>query len=465
MISARRVMLLGLLWAGGCGGIPIVSGDPFVVEVGPGADATAVAVSDLGRDAPDGWDAPDAPDAPDGWDAPDAVSMDQPVVEPIDATIDASRQEDSADDAVTLAEVSTLGDAAPDAVPCSECPAGSVGRVCCSAACRDLQTDKFNCGACGVVCPGADDCVAGLCRPSTCPTGTSRCGTACVNLQADPNHCGACGDACATGLVCSAGRCVCVDGRTSCGGVCVNTSLDGRHCGACDNACAPGFSCVTGGCRAAACSILTQTNCGGVCFDLLTSPAHCGACGTACAAGESCLAGRCACPTGQDRCGGPTCLPLSTTANCGACGNRCGTGQLCLASVCVGVDAGAPDGGFDGGLSVDVGLGFDAGTPDTVFCGADESVCSGLCVNTNTNRAHCGGCGQVCTAVQNCVAGTCLGAATDDVFRVCQTGTQLCDGECVDPLTRPDHCGGCGRVCASPRACVVGLGLGAEAGL
>ena len=454
MISARRVMLLGLVWAGGCGGIPIVSGDPFVSDVGPGADASAVVSGDVVRDAPDVWD------------APDVNGMDQPVVVPIDATFDVSRQEVSSSDAITSAEVPTLGDAAPDAVPCSECPPGDRVRVCCAEACRDLLTDKFNCGACGVVCPGADECEAGVCRSSTCPTGTSRCGTACVNREADPSHCGACGNACAPDLVCSAGRCVCVDGRTSCGGACVNISLDGRHCGACDNACAPGFSCVSGGCRAAPCSIVGQTNCGGVCFDLLTSPAHCGVCETACVSGESCLAGRCACPTGQDRCGGTTCLPLSTTANCGACGNRCGTGQLCLASVCVSVDAGAPDGGgFDGGPSLDASPGFDAGTPDTVFCGADETVCDGLCVNTNTNRAHCGGCGQVCTAAQTCVAGTCLGAATDDIFRFCQPGTQLCNGECVDLLTRPDHCGGCGRVCAAPRACVVGLCLGADAGL
>lgn len=405
MISARRVMLLGLVWAGGCGGIPIVSGDPFVPDAGPGADTNAVAVSDLGRDAPD---VPDVPDVPDGW---DAIDMDQPVAVPIDATLDVSRQEASTGDALTAAEVPSTIDAAPDAVPCSECPAGSAGRVCCAAACRDLQTDKFNCGACGVVCPGTDDCEAGLCRPSTCPTGTSRCGTACVNLQADPGHCGGCGEVCAPDLLCSGGRCVCVDGRTSCGGVCVNTSLDGRHCGACDNACAPGFSCVTGGCRAAACSIVGQTNCGGVCFDLLTSPAHCGTCETACVSGESCLAGRCACPAGQDRCGGTTCLPLSTTANCGACGNRCGNGQLCLANVCVTADAGAPDGGggFDGGASVDVIPGVDLGTQDALSCSADESVCGGVCVDTSTSRAHCGGCGRVCTAVQNCVDGLCLG--------------------------------------------------------
>jgi hypothetical protein len=37
--------------------------------------------------------------------------------------------------------------------------------VDCSGTCRDTQTDEQACGGCGIVCDGADTCVAGTCTP------------------------------------------------------------------------------------------------------------------------------------------------------------------------------------------------------------------------------------------------------------------------------------------------------------
>ncbi|MFK7989468.1 MAG: FG-GAP-like repeat-containing protein, partial [Sandaracinaceae bacterium] len=100
---------------------------------------------------------------------------------------------------------------------------------------------------------------------------------------------------------------------------------------------------------------------------------------------------------------------------------------------------GAPD-CLDAGLSCPMGL-------------AD---CSGACVDTGTNPAHCGGCASPCptavgvTAV--CIASTC--------GSVCAPGTLDCNGDpsdgCEVDATSDDNCGGCGNVCPASQACVSG---------
>ncbi|MEZ4394107.1 MAG: hypothetical protein R3A48_23795 [Polyangiales bacterium] len=57
----------------------------------------------------------------------------------------------------------------------------------------------------------------------------------CRDTQSDRAHCGACGNACAAGQVCSGGRCVvsCPAGQTDCAGSCRDTQTDRSHCGAC----------------------------------------------------------------------------------------------------------------------------------------------------------------------------------------------------------------------------------------
>jgi hypothetical protein len=60
---------------------------------------------------------------------------------------------------------------------CAERHAGEAGRwVCCNVVgngCFDLDTDRFNCGACGAACGTNEICCGGGCRlgPGPCPPG------------------------------------------------------------------------------------------------------------------------------------------------------------------------------------------------------------------------------------------------------------------------------------------------------
>jgi hypothetical protein len=91
-----------------------------------------------------------------------------------------------------------------------------VGGICyctggfgvCGGTCRNLLSDRNNCGGCGIVCsgpPGAVGCVNGTC---TCAAGLTQCGNACVNLAFDRNNCGGCGVICASNLTCKNSACV-----------------------------------------------------------------------------------------------------------------------------------------------------------------------------------------------------------------------------------------------------------------
>ena len=49
-------------------------------------------------------------------------------------------------------------------VPPCDCPMSCGLRACCGMACKDLNSDKDNCGACGLKCGPDKTCVAGVCR-------------------------------------------------------------------------------------------------------------------------------------------------------------------------------------------------------------------------------------------------------------------------------------------------------------
>jgi hypothetical protein len=132
----------------------------------------------------------------------------------------------------------------------------------------DLQTDRANCGACGMACTGTDVCCAGK----------------CVNTQEDENNCGACGAAHA-----------CASGSTCCKGMCVDTMQDDTSCGACGTPCATGTTC-----------------CGGTCVDMKNDPKHCGSCMTECSMGT------------QPGCCDGKCVDFLSQQNCGRCGQACG---------------------------------------------------------------------------------------------------------------------------------------------
>lgn len=81
-------------------------------------------------------------------------------------------------------------------------------------------------------------------------------------------------------------------------------------------------------------------------------------------------------------------------------------------------------------------------------CPAGQTVCTDRCVDTQTDRAHCGACGNVCSnpsqATGVCVNGRC-GYVCNAGFADCNLmGTDGCE---VNVTNNPVHCGRCGNVC------------------
>jgi uncharacterized protein YkwD len=76
-----------------------------------------------------------------------------------------------------------------------------------------------------------------------------------------------------------------------------------------------------------------------------------------------------------------------------------------------------------------------------------ESLCSGQCVDTQTNPEHCGECGERCGRGAGCKMGACF----------CLTGGTWCGpGECLATLNDANNCGECGKSCGDGEYCVNG---------
>lgn len=151
----------------------------------------------------------------------------------------------------------------------------------------------------------------------------------------------------------------------------------------------------------------------------------------------------------------------------------------------------------------------DAGMP----CASPLRVCGEACVDVSVDPAHCGACDVDCDAMPNvrgpasCAAGQCIphtcepgwgicaprsfecttpistpercgacdhtcppevplcerveedGMVSFRCARACAIG-ELCDGACVDTMSSPFHCGGCGLICPSPQDAVATCALG-----
>ena len=151
------------------------------------------------------------------------------------------------------------------------CP-GANGRSSCSK-----LDNEFNCGDCGVACPGGWICQLNMmsgkheCQGDTVPTCDGG-GFWCAEQQQcsflnEPMNCGSCGNACPDGLVCdtsaapafckSSGNTppTCGDGQKACplqngGFTCAVTDSDNNNCGDCGVKCGPGKTCDTGLCSA-----------------------------------------------------------------------------------------------------------------------------------------------------------------------------------------------------------------------
>jgi hypothetical protein len=149
--------------------------------------------------------------------------------------------------------------------------------------------------------------------------------------------------------------------------------------------------------------------------------------------------------------------------NCGGCGMLCR--GVCADGVCAGD---CPAGQTACGSScVDTQTNrLHCGTCDNtcptgqicragacgVTCPMGEIACSGACVNVQNDRLNCGACGTACAAGQVCSRGACTLS--------CAAGTVACGGRCVDLTVDRLNCGGCGSACAPSQVCSGGACLG-----
>ena len=70
-------------------------------------------------------------------------------------------------------------------------------------------------------------------------------------------------------------------------------------------------------------------------------------------------------------------------------------------------------------------------------CAPPQMECSGMCADTSSNSLHCGACGMPAPAGEICQSGAC-------VMGSCPTGETTCNGACVDTQTSLANCGACG---------------------
>ena len=107
---------------------------------------------------------------------------------------------------------------------------------------------------------------------------------------------------------------------------------------------------------------------------------------------------------------------------------------------------------IDGWDAADQGA-YDLSIDCVSICPAGTTDCGGVCVDTQTDLDHCGGCGQACAfahAAAECVGGVCqLGA--------CDAGWDDCDGDpqtgCEADLNSDVTCGSCDNSCTAPAFC------------
>jgi hypothetical protein len=343
------------------------------------------------------------------------------------------------------------------------------------------DTSAVDCGGCGVVCPsgphGTAVCDAGLCG-LVCDGGFDDCNADPVDgceqaTSNDPSNCSGCGVVCVVpnGTPgCAAGNCTiaaCDPAFANCDGLVpdgceINISTSPGNCGACGTVCPPVAN-GTPACAAGACDVVCNAgfaNCNmspadGCEVNTNTSPTSCGGCGNVCVVAHgtpACVGGACAlggCDPGWADCNGSLADGCETSTDtsvtsCGACNALCATPNATPA--CVG------------------------GACTVASCNAGFADCNGVAadgceVNTQTDAAHCGGCGVACSIANgtpSCVAGACAVAG-------CNSGSADCnnnpaDGCEVNTNTSVGNCGGCGNVCSiangtpacASGACVIG---------
>lgn len=343
------------------------------------------------------------------------------------------------------------------------------------------------------VSPDASDDAAGdasvpnaltnYCPSNKCPAGWTTCPDSrfpCdVNLNADRDNCGACGAECppifGSMHECIEGRCVmqCSSSSFDCDGLpdngCEASAASNDSCNGCGVKCLdPAKPCVDRSMNS------TDYGCGchgddllcieeqGIprCRDGTKDDNNCGACGNVCDPAGSggpihpntyrgCV---------ESECDRPKCL--FGYANCDAdISNGCET-DIHSAQHCGACNKACPT-GQDCKLD-EFGTPKCMCPPGQTYCPiiCFNGLCTGECRDLATDAQHCGACGRACatggTFLQaTCTYGTCK--------TECAVGRADCNGDpsdgCeVNANSDPNNCGGCGRVCdaIAGQACVGG---------
>ena len=337
----------------------------------------------------------------------------------------------------------------------------------------------------GNACTSGDKCAGGSCQ-GTDISGTCDDGNPCTNDGCNSasgcthaNNTASCddGDACTTGDKCAGGSCQGTDISGTCddGNPCTNDLCDPAvgcayppNAAPCDdgNACTGPDLCAGGICAGA--NIAAACEDGNPCTDDWCDPAagcqsavNTAPCddGDSCTAGDLCVGGVCVgndlswtCEDGNpctdDLCDpGAGCLFVPNAVPCDD-EDACTLTDLCAAGLCVG--AGAPD--------------CDDQNPCT-----DDLCAPGLGCQKVPNSAPCDD-GDVCTGVDVCMSGVCVGVDTSvvdcddgnpctddgcDALSGCTATPNLAPCEDGDPCTAGDHClaGACVGGAASGEAC------------
>jgi len=319
----------------------------------------------------------------------------------------------------------------------------------CEGGCVDIGTDSSNCGSCGNNCGAGVN--VGCCNGECCSGADASCCAGiipnqssgqCVHRFTDPHHCGtdtACGKDCTallgSGAICTTTGCACPPGRNICG-ACIDLTIDPSNCGQCGKTCLGNETCQNGTC--VACPADKPIDCNNTCVDTVNDHSNCGSCGSACPQGSVCNNGSCVpCPANQVNCGGKCTNISDDLNNCGICGRACGINQACSSGSCLACAAGqAPC----EGLCCPAGLACVGGH---CSCPSGFVLCAGYCVETQSNRRNCGGCGITCGISSSCLNGVCVSSTPSCLppGARCGLGVPCCSGSCGKFGSTIDTCG------------------------
>jgi hypothetical protein len=197
--------------------------------------------------------------------------------------------------------------------------------------CSDLKYDRYNCGECGLQCAANMMCMSGQCvQGGGAADGGVSCGAPlvqcmdptgkpiCVDRNYDRYNCGACGIVCAANMVCQSGTCVQgaqqADAGINCGApmvqcmdvtgkpFCTDPKYDRDNCGGCNKPCGSNEICSNGTCFASggqdggtglSCTQPMVPCDNSYCADFKSDKANCGGCHIQCEAGFYCNQGVC----------------------------------------------------------------------------------------------------------------------------------------------------------------------------